>query len=361
MFLGFGAIFVRSWQELREFPATPTRMTVREAAGLEEPARGAWIALTDVRFPCAQAEQQPTGTHYRLGFGASEDERIIVSGLRPCSDTPVSVVGVLRTASPGRIADLEFPGYDFAHWPSTWQSTLWTESGPDDARDTLILMPPFAFLGLVVLAFFWKPQPAPGPRLANLASTADATPWREGEKVLPERPLQLARSSLYDRLLTFLGLLVMGWLLLVLGWLSFSSVGGWLGGLGLVMFGGLGAALVLLALRVPAFWKRNTPLSGPRSEGLAPLLAHRPLLANGVDVGNLVVQFTHPRTGEAIERVIGAQASRPLVVDDHLFVVWGDQPNALMIIAEDFTPFELTPAEQRASLRQLIRWVATKR
>jgi hypothetical protein len=33
-------------------------------------------------------------------------------------------------------------------------------------------------------------------------------------------------------------------------------------------------------------------------------------------------------------------------------------PKAVMIIGEDFTPYELTPTEQRESLRRLIRWVA---
>ena len=41
-------------------------------------------------------------------------------------------------------------------------------------------------------------------------------------------------------------------------------------------------------------------------------------------------------------------------------MVWHAGPDAMMVIAEDFAPFELTPTEQRESLRRLLRWVATK-
>src|SRR4051794_21365159 len=113
MFLGFGALFVSNWQDLHAFPAAPTPTSVHDAVVREEPGPGAWIELTDVRFPCAQEEQTVGSSRYRLGFGSTEDDRIIVSGSRPCSDAPVKVVGVLATASPGRIVDLEFPSYDF--------------------------------------------------------------------------------------------------------------------------------------------------------------------------------------------------------------------------------------------------------
>jgi hypothetical protein len=202
MFLGFGAIFVSSWQELRAFPAKPTPMTVREAVSREVPGPGAWIELTDVRFPCSQSEQSAGDSHYRLGFGATAEDLIIVSGPRPCSDAATTVVGVLDVATPGRIVGLAFPGYDFASWPRAWQSTLQTANGPDDSRDSLILMPPFALMGLVLLAFYWKPQRPKATSLESLASTVDPTPWSEEERVLPSRPLLLARTSLYDRLLT---------------------------------------------------------------------------------------------------------------------------------------------------------------
>ena len=79
-----------------------------------------------------------------------------------------------------------------------------------------------------------------------------------------------------------------------------------------------------------------------------------------MDVGNLTIGFTHPLTGEAMERVIGLPEARPLVVNGYLFLVWSVDPKVVMIIGEDFTPYELTPTEQRESLRRLIRWVAAK-
>jgi hypothetical protein len=356
MFLGFGAIFVSSWRELHAFPAAPRPTTVREAVMREEAAPGDWLELTDVRFPCTQSEQVASSSHYRLGFGASEDDRIIVSGTRPCSDTPVSVVGVLDTASPGRIVGLEFPGYDFEHWPRKWQSALWTANGPDDARDSLILMPPFALLGLVVLAFFWKSPPPAVASLESIASTVEPTPWREGERVLPARPLELARTALYDRVLSFIALLIMGWLLLVLAWFSLSSMGGVFGVIAALFFGVLGGGLVALAMKLPRTWKRSTPPPGERHEALVPLIAQRAL-----DVGNVALVFDHPVTGERTERIVGLQESRPLLVDGQLLVVWGDDPRAVMILAQDFTPFELTPAEQREALRNVMRWVASRR
>ena len=69
MFLGFGAIFVTSWQETRAFPDKPVKMTVHQAVLREEPGAGAWVELTDVRFPCDQPEQRPSSVAYRLGFG----------------------------------------------------------------------------------------------------------------------------------------------------------------------------------------------------------------------------------------------------------------------------------------------------
>ena len=84
------------------------------------------------------------------------------------------------------------------------------------------------------------------------------------------------------------------------------------------------------------------------------------MLAHGVDVGNRTLTFLHPVSGARIERVVGAQESRPLTINGYLFLVWNEDPDAAMIIAEDFTPFDLTPTEQRESLRRLIRWIATK-
>lgn len=353
MFLGFGAIFVTSWRELNAFPAKPLRVTVREAVVREEPGPGAWIELTDVRFPCDHESQGG----YRLGFGATEDDRIIVSGTRPCSDEPVPVAGVLDTATPGRIAGLAFPGYDFERWPRAWQSTLWTANGPDDSRDSLLLMPPFALMGLVVFASFLKKPPPPVATLENVAGTVEPEPWRDDERVLPARPLTLVRTSLYDRVLTFLALLVMAWMMLVLGWFSFASMGGVLGVLGLVFFGLIGLALGALALRLPLQWSRTSPENGTLREGLALLEAQRPLQAAEVD--ELVVRFKHPLTRVPLERVIASHESRPLLVDGYLFVVWGARPEALIIVGQDFSPYDLTPTEQRESLRRLLRWVAS--
>ncbi len=359
MFLGFGAAFVHSWRELHAMPTSPRLLTVHEAVQIEEPGPGAWTELTDVRFPCDQPEQWAGNGRYRLGFGATEDDRIIVSNV-PCSDVPVRVRGKLATASPGRIFELAFPGYDFDHWPRAWQSTLWTETRQDDSNEELFFIPPFALMGLLVAAFFLKPLPRPAATLQSIAGTVEAAPWRADEKVLPARPLALATASLFDRLLSFVTLLVMGWILLALGWFSAGSTGGWLGTLGLIFFGGGGAFLIVLALKAALGWRRNAPSKGPHTEALARLLEERPLLAEGVDVGNVVLRFTHPLTGAPIERVVGGQEGRPLLVDGYLFVVWGEEPDALMLVAEDFAPFALTPTEQRESLRRLVRWVANE-
>lgn len=356
MFLGFGAIFVSSWQELRAFPSAPTKTTVREAVQRQDPGAGAWIELTDVRFPCDQPEQRVGRSAYRLGFGETEDDRIIVGGSLPCSDTPVSVVGVLATASPGRTVDLHFPGYDFEKWPRAWQSTLWTQSGPENSSGLLFLMPPFALLGLIILGFYLKPQERPSARLENLE--VDPAPWREDERVLPTRDLGLARASLYDRVLSFTALLIFGWIMLALA--GSVASGTWFGILGAGFFGLLGVFLAGSAVKAAWSWRKNA-ISGPRTESLVLLESETPLLAQGVDVGNRTFAFVHPLTGTRVERTVGGQESRPLVVNGHLFIVWMEEPSAAMMVAEDFTPFELTPTEQRESLRRLIRWVATKR
>ena len=356
MFLGFGAVFVTSWQETAAFPDKPVKMTVHEAVLREDPGAGAWVELTDVRFPCDQPEQRPSRVAYRLGFGETEDDRIIVGGSFPCSDTPVSVVGVLATASPGRIVDLQFPGYDFEKWPRAWQSTLWTESGPENSEGLLFLMPPFALLGLLIMGFYLKPQERPSAKRENLE--LDPTPWREDERVLPARELELAHASLYDRVLAFTALLIFGWMMLALAW---SVVGNnWFGILYASFFTLLALFLIGSAVKAALGWRKN-PVNGARTESLARLESEQPLLAQGVDVGNRTLTFVHPLSGARIERVVGVQESRPLIINGYLFLVWTADAHAAMIIAEDFTPFDLTPTEQRESMRRLIRWVATRK
>jgi hypothetical protein len=360
MFLGFGALFVTNVQDLRAYPEVPTRTTVHDAVLRETPGPGAWIELTDVRFPCDQPEQSPTGTRYRLGFGATEEDRIIVSGARPCSDTPVSVIGELATATPGRIVDLAFPAYPFESWPRPWQSTLWTANGPEDARIGIILLPPFALFGLIILAFYWKPEPTRAAKRELLEPEPNAAPWSDDERVLPARPLALATTSLFDRLLSFSALIIMGWMMLALAWFSYSSSASWFGAILLLFFGAIGGFLVFAAFKAAWSWRKNANPEGPRVEALAQLDFERPLLANGVDVGNLQLGFKHPLTGVAVERTIALNESRPLLIDGYLFLVWSSDPNAVMLIAEDFSPYDLTPAEQRESLRRLTRWVASK-
>lgn len=350
MFLGFGALVVSEARALRAYPEVPTPMTVREAVLREDPGLGAWVELTDVRFPCDQASQ----AGYRLGFGETEDDRIIVSGTRPCSDTPVKVTGVLATATPGRIVDLDFPGYDFEHWPRAWQSTLWTANGPEDSRGLVMIMPPFALMGLVVLAFFWKPEPTRSAKLENLSQEPSGPPWSEGERVLPQRPLQLAQSSLYDRVLSFSTLLVIGWMMFALAWFSAPSMGGVFGVIAGLFFGVLGGGAVFAALKAAWSWRKNSAPEGPWTEALARLERER-----AMEVGNLTIGFKHPHTGEELQRVIGSQEARHLVVNGYLFLVWSKDPKAVMIIGEDFSPFELTPTEQREALRRLLRWVAS--
>jgi hypothetical protein len=353
MFLGFGALFVSSWRELRAFPEVPTPMTVRDAVLREDPGDGAWVELVDVRFPCDQEEQRPGSTSYRLGFGETDDDRIIVSGTRPCSDSPVRVSGVLATARPGRIVDLEFPGYDFEHWPRAWQSALWTDNGPEDSRIGIVLMPPFALMGLIVLAFFWKPEPTRSAKLENLSQEQGGAPWREGERVLPARSLQLANGSLYDRVLSFSALIIIGWMMGVLAWFSVTSMGGVFGVIAGLFFGVLGGGVIYAALKAAWSWRQSAAPDGPRVEALARLEYER-----SMDVGNITIGFKHPQTGELFERVIGLQEARPLVVNGYLFLVWSADPKSVFVIGEDFSPFELTPAEQRESLRRLIRWVS---
>jgi hypothetical protein len=161
------------------------------------------VTLTNARLPCSEAEQRPSSAvGYRLAFGETREERVIIGDAPPCSDTALTIPGVLKTAELGRIVDLEFPGAPFTSWPKRYQSTLWTASGPDDTKLGLFMMPPFALMGLVVLAFYWRPE-TPPPPIAALDLDGPIDAWAPSMRVLPVRRLSLASGALFDRVLAW--------------------------------------------------------------------------------------------------------------------------------------------------------------
>lgn len=354
MFLGFGALFVDSWRDFRAYPATPTRMTVAEAMAVETPAPGAWVELTNVRLPCADAEQRPSSAvGYRLGFGETSDERVIVGDTPPCSDAPTSVIGVLRVDEPGRIVDLEFPGYPWASWPRRWQTSVWTASGPDDTVLGLGLMPPFALMGLVVLAFYWRPDAPPAPS-ASVIDDEPISPWDSSRRVLPARELRLQGTALYDRALSLFAVVVIAWVLFALAWVSVRLSGGLFGWLGAALFGGLGLLMVVALVRMAPQAKRDPLLLGPaRHEKLIRVLEQR------AATGNLVLKLEHPVTGEPIEQTFAMNAESPLVAGGCVLAVWGDAKAPFVVLREGGAPFELTRAEQVAAARALRDWAAS--
>ncbi len=359
MFLGFGALGVDQVLDLRAYPAEPRPLTVAEAAALEEPGRGAWVRLTDVRFPCAQAAQRGSDV-YRLGFGATERERVIASAVTlPCSDAPTTLVGVLRAVpAGGGLTGLAFPGYPFERWPRRWQTELQAGGGPKESWGFVVMLAPFTLIGLIIAAAYWKPQHAvhvagvePVPSAEGLA------PWRSEERVLPQRPLELASSSLYDRVLTVAALLDFA---AILGWLAWACVpkNGWLGWVGVAVFGALAALLLAGLVRIGWSWVRERAPGAERFEALVPLLEHTVALANGVDVGNREYVYADPVTGARASATVGFQEAPPLVVNGRLFVVHGGARTPVVLVRAGFAPFALSKDERREALLRLARFDA---
>jgi hypothetical protein len=354
MFLGFGWLFVDSWNEWRAYPAVPTPMTVREAMELDTPGPGAWVTLTNARLPCSEAEQRPSSAvGYRLAFGETREERVIIGDAPPCSDTALTITGVLKTAELGRIVDLEFPGAPFTSWPKRYQSTLWTASGPDDTKLGLFMMPPFALMGLVVLAFYWRPE-TPPPPIAALDLDGPIDAWAPSMRVLPVRRLSLASGALFDRVLALGGLVVIIWLLGTLAWLCVTLNSGVLAWLGAILFGAL-AGLMLVGLVRSQLQQRadGSLLATSRHEALVRVIGERNL------TGNLALMVEHPVTRVPVERDIAMNAEPALIVNGHCLAVWGSNPDAFVLARSGFAPFELTNSEQVQAMRRLRSRAAT--
>lgn len=351
MLLGFGFIWVDLLRDLQAYPAAPTPMTVREAVSLEEPPRGSWVELTDVRFPCSMDEQRPGKSSYRLGFGETEADRIIVSESRPCSDTPVRVRGKLATASPGRIVDLEFRGYPWDQWPRAWQSTLWTSSGPEDARLGAWFLPPFALLGLLVMLFFWRPEP---PRFTPLEQLTEGLTFDvDPGPVVPETGVKLAREW-YGKLVTGGFVFTIIWLFGALTIFSVQMADSWALRVPLlVFFGGLTGFMCFAAYKMLRGWRAESELESLREWAVTPVIGF-----HDKGYGNWTMQWVHPVSGQTQELTYGAHEPRPLTFEGFCLVVWrGDWP---IVVRERFVPFGMTPAEQRAAARRFIQHVRRK-
>lgn len=354
LFLGFGWLFVDSWNEWRAYPPSPTPMTVAAAMELEAPGPGAWVTLTNARLPCSDAEQRPSSAvGYRLAFGDTTDERVIIGDAPPCSDAPVAITGVLKTAEPGRIVDLAFAGYPFTTWPKRYQSTLWTASGPEDTKLGLFMMPPFALLGLVVLAFYWRPE-TPPPPLAALELDGPVDAWTSSMRVLPERRLSFASGALWDRVLALGGLTVIIWLLGTLAWVSVTLMAGVIGWLGAMISSALAVLLLVGLVRSQLAQRTDGALLAPsRHEALVRVVGERNV------AGSLALLVEHPVSGVPTERVIAMNAEPALIVNQHCLAVWGSNPDSFELARMGFAPFELTKAEQVQAMRRLRSWAAT--
>lgn len=227
-------------------------------------------------------------------------------------------------------------------------------------RDGLFIAPPFALMGLFILGFYWQPQAAPRTRLEDLEAGEGEPAWSPDERVLPPGPVRFTAVSVYYRVLSVLGLGSMVWIMFLLTWLAPAQFGGAWGWLAATFFGALGLLLLLGGVKLVAGWRSHAALDATRTEAWAKVISQAPLLANGVDVGNRKLVFLHPLSGKPMERVLPQSEAAPLVARGHLFVVWATDPAALIVVGEGLEPFELPPPEQRAALRRLRRWAATR-
>jgi hypothetical protein len=200
--VGFSWAFIYFLRAYLAYPEAPRPLTVKEAIAKEDPGRGAWVKLTDLRLPCSIAAVTPERgrNSYRIGTGASGSERIVVVSKHPlpCSDEPTLQIGVLGSSAPGRIVGVDFPGIPWEAWPSSYQITLWTSDGPDNARIGLWLCPLLALTGLAIVVFYLRaPTQLPQPAAAAIDLPAEQAeecgrPWLASDTVLPRRPLALA-------------------------------------------------------------------------------------------------------------------------------------------------------------------------
>jgi hypothetical protein len=362
MFLGFGWLTVEAVLELVAYPPAPRAITAAEAARLAHPGRGAWVAFTDLRLPCAWAPVSPPTSPYvyYLGTGPGGGERIVVAhdyakGDLRCSQQPAPLVGVLSAGKPGRIVDLDFAAAPWATWPTPYQITLWTGRGPSDARGGIIFMPPMTLLGLFVAIGYFRtgssgrrPSERPGPAVAVVGGT-----------ILPARPLSL--SAAHARGAWFgIGFLVVAGAMMVtlpIGMLVANdgdvpsglarAIGRWLL-LGFPFV--IGLFLFFLAFALWRSRRRDARLTGELREHVVPLLAVEEVLAKDVDVGNRRYVYRHPTTAETRHYVAGPP-DRPLVVAGHILVVHAvvDERH-LVIVCEGFEPFVLTDDERARAL-----------
>jgi hypothetical protein len=215
--VGFSWFFIVTLREYLAYPEVPKPTTVKEAIGREDPGRGAWVKLTDLRLPCSIRGVTPARGRdtYHLGTGASGTERIVISAKRPlpCSEEPIELIGVLGSSAPGRIVGVDFPGVPWETWPSSYQITLSTIGGPENARIGLWLCPIMVLCGLGLVIFFLRaptqfaPPAVVGAAADPLAEQGDelVEPWSPSDTVLPRRPLALAPQAVRDPWLVIVG------------------------------------------------------------------------------------------------------------------------------------------------------------
>ncbi len=363
MAVGFGALLWGVVADLRAFPDVPRPVTVAEATASRDIPRGSWVTLTDLRLPCIWGESRgSSGTHrYHVGTGADGASRVLIATRHTpaCGDVARPMSGVIASSRVGRIVGVEIPGHPWSAWPTDFQVTLWTESGPADSRVGLVFLPWMAALGLIVAMYYaWPRGPVrtrrgrrlgqldPG-RVPHLRASFDPA----GLTILPTRPL--AMSPAYWRKLAALvaTLGVMGGLLVSLaGWALVDRMGnlraagplGVLVALGLAGLGLLGAFLWALGLRVLGRAVVGASrFSGPRVEVLVPL---EETTVAGLGEARRVV-FHRPHDGGREERVM-SMYEVPLVIAGYGLVVYpAGRPETMVLVQEDFLPFALSPEE----------------
>jgi hypothetical protein len=381
MTAGFGALTLHTAREYLAFPAAPRPITVAGATASAQPPAGSWVTLTDLRLPCEYGEGRGASgsNRYRVGTGADGRARIVVAARAlPTCDVPVNLTGVISSSAVGRIVGLEFPGHPWSAWPSPWQITLWTHSGPADSRTGLVFLPWMVLIGVIITLVYGWPAPAPKRRVARALSALDpgrlphlrasATP--QWTPILPARPLALARGHWRRVALIAAALVTFGGFLATLGtWgvlehhansptrdaagYFFDALIGAIGLLGVFLIGLVG----------PVVWRAVQAARGFRGrhvEVLLPIEDVTHVVVNGIHSGSSRLAYKHPATGKRAE-VMASVMEQPIVFDGFLVGVHPDgDPKTLVILQEGFAPFGLSDEEEARAEEALAARVAAQ-
>lgn len=143
----FGWIAFDALLDLRGFPAEPTPTTVAELLEMAEPIpHGAWVRLTDAHLDCSVPPLVHSGNVYSFVTDGHGGTRVLLSQPAPATplgecpgDPLVEVVGVPHPEHPGRIVGVDWPSVDWSQWPRPRLAQLWMSSGPDSAKENLLV------------------------------------------------------------------------------------------------------------------------------------------------------------------------------------------------------------------------------